>query len=176
MYPFGFHVVCICLACLIPSTWSLPLLMEHYEHSHYEQRNFNTVKSIYDLTIFPNQLPILEQGAAGVPRGLFSQNATGRVDPVGNFTGFEDSIEYFFALAPVPQTNSSSTAISRIQITEFSSACPDVAASVVYLFCNVEDPSSPDNGKALAPLKEVSEKSNLQHMRAIIPLSASPSR
>jgi hypothetical protein len=126
---------------------------------HYEQRNFKTVMSIYNLTIYPNQLPILEQGAAGVPPGLFNENATGRVDPVGNFTGFDDSIEYFFALAPIPQTSSTSAAISSIQITEFSSACPHVAASVVYLFCSVENPSSSDNGKALAPLKEVSDKS-----------------
>ena len=159
MYLFDLHVVCICLASLIPSTWSLPLQREHHEQRHWEQRNFDTIRSIYNLTIYPNQLPILEQGVAGVPPGLFNENATGRVDPVGNFTGFDDSIEYFFALAPVPQTNSASTAISSIQITEFSSACPDVAASVVYLFCNVENPGSADNGKPLAPLKEVSEKS-----------------
>jgi hypothetical protein len=153
MYLFGLHVVCICLACLIPSTWSLPRQRKHYEQQHYEKRNFDTVKSIYELTIYPNQLPILEQGAAGVPPGLFNENATGRVDPVGNFTGFEDSIEYFFALAPVPQTNAASTVITSIQITEFSSACEDVAASVVYLFCNEEDSSSAGNGRP--PLKEV---------------------
>jgi hypothetical protein len=99
----------------------------------------------------------LEEGAAGVPPGLFNENATGRVDPVGNFTGFDDSIEYFFALAPVPSTNLASAVISRIQITEFSSACPNIAASVVYLFCNVENQTSPDNGKTLGPLKEVSD-------------------
>jgi len=48
-----------------------------------------------------------------------------------------------------------SVAITRIKITEFSSACANVAASVVYLFCNVVNPSSSDNGKRLAPLKEV---------------------
>jgi len=162
MYLFDWHVICICLAGLIPSIWSLPLEKKHDEHRHYEQRNFDTVRSIYELTIYPNQLPILEGGAAAVPPGLFNENATGRVDPVGNFTGFDDSIEYFFALAPVPQTNAASTAITSIQITEFSSACPGVAASVVYLFCNVEDASSPDNGKSLAPLKEVSETSILR--------------
>jgi hypothetical protein len=52
-----------------------------------------------------------------------------------------------------------STAISRIQITEFSSACPDIAASVVYLFCNEKNLSSLDNEKSLAPLKEVRNKS-----------------
>jgi hypothetical protein len=159
MYLFEVHVVCIYLAFLIPSTWSLPwrTIPEHHNQRNYEQRNFDTVKSIYELTIFPNQLPILEEGAAGVPPGLFNENATGRVDPVGNFSGFDDSIEYFFALAPVPQTNAGSTAITSIQITEFSSACPDVAASVVYLYCNVEDSNSTNNGQALSPLKEVSD-------------------
>jgi hypothetical protein len=126
---------------------------------HYERRNFKTVMSIYNLTVYPNQLPILEQGAAGVPPGLFNEDATGRVDPVGNFSGFDDSVEYFFALAPVPQMSALSVAITSIKITEFSSACPNVAASVVYLFCSVVNPSSSDNGKALAPLKEVSDKS-----------------
>jgi hypothetical protein len=161
MYLFDLPVVFICLASLIPSTWSLPWKVEpvkHHEQRNWEQRNFDTVRNIYNLTVYPNQLPILQQGAAGVPPGLFNEQATGRVDPVGNFSGFEDSIEYFFALAPVPSTNAASTAISRIQITEFSSACPEVAASVVYLFCNVEDQSA-NVGKALAPLKEVSDKS-----------------
>jgi len=154
MYLFDLYILCICLSCLIPSTWSWPLRMKNYE-----RRNFETIMRIYNLTIYPNQLPILEQATAGVPPGLFNQDATGRVDPVGNFTGFQDSIEYFFALAPVPQTNSASVAISSIQITEFSSACPSVAASVVYLFCSVVNPSSSDNGRTLAPLKEVSNKS-----------------
>jgi hypothetical protein len=152
MYPFDLHVLCICLACLIPSTWSLSL------QKHYKRHNFKTVISIYNLTIYPNQLPIFEQGAAGIPLGLFNENATGWVDPVGNFTGLEDSIEYFFALAPVPQANSASAAISSIQITEFSSACLEVAASVVYLFCSVVNPSSSDIGIPLAPLKQVSDK------------------
>jgi hypothetical protein len=162
MYLFNLHVVCVCLACLIPSIWSLPRYREdHHEEHHkprnWEQRNFDTISKIYNLTVYPNQVPILQHGAASVPAGLFNENATGRVDPVGNFTGFDDSIEYFFALAPTPDTNSASTAISSIQITEFNSACPNVAASVVYLFCNVEDPTSEDHGKALAPLKEVSK-------------------
>jgi hypothetical protein len=160
MYLFGLHVVCICLAYLIPSTWSLSR-----ERKHWEQRNLDTITSIYNLTIYPNQLPVLNQGAAGVPPGLFNKQATGRVDPVGNFTGFNDSIEYFFALAPVPQMSLASTAISRIQITEFSSACPDIAASVVYLFCNEKNLSSLDNERSLAPLKEVSNKSIFAYAR-----------
>jgi hypothetical protein len=156
MFFFDLYVVCIFLACLVPSAWSLPRLGVHHQRPHFAQRNLETVRAIYNLTVFPNQLPILGAGAAGVPPGLFNANATGRVDPVGNFSGFEDSIEYFFALAPVPLAPTF-TAISRIEITEFSSACEDVAASVVYLFCHVDNPGSPDHGKELAPLKQVSD-------------------
>ncbi|KAK1750370.1 hypothetical protein QBC47DRAFT_455288 [Echria macrotheca] len=121
----------------------------------WRQRNLNTITGIYNLTVFPNQLPIIQHGGAGVPPGLFSQNVVGRVDPVGDFEGFEDSIEYFFALSPVPAGNGAAAAITRAQITEFSSECREVAASVVYLYCNVVDPTRPDNGKTLAPLKQV---------------------
>jgi hypothetical protein len=174
MHLFNFHVVCVCLACLVPSTWSLPWQREdHHEEHHkpskwepenWEQRNFDTISKIYNLTVYPNQLPILGAGAAGVPAGLFNEDATGRVDPVGNFTGFDDSIEYFFALAPVPSTNPASTAITSIQITEFNSACPNVAASVVYLFCEMTDPTGQNHGKAVAPLKEVSKMNQSQYI------------
>jgi len=126
--------------------------------SGYQRRNFETLVSIYNLTIYPNQLQILEKGAEGVPPGLFSQNAVGRADPVGTFNGFDDSIEYFFALAPVPQGNLVSQAFSGIPITVVSSACAEVAASVVYFFTSVVNPSSPDNGKSLPPLKQVRDK------------------
>lgn len=153
MLPSDLLFLSIALACLIPTRWAWPIGIKHYQ-----QRNFNTLMSIYNLTVYPNQLPILAQGAAAVPNGLFNQDIVGRVDPVGNFSGFDDSVEYFFALAPVPQTNSASEAITRVQLTEFSSACPTVAASVVYLFTSVVNPGSPDNGKPLPPLKQVSEK------------------
>ena len=151
MHLFVSPVLCFILTCLISSTWSLrPGMNDH------ERRNFRTLSKIYNLTIYPNQLPILQHGAAGVPPGLFNQNATGRVNPVGNFSGFQDSIEYFFALAPVPQANPNSLAFSSIQLTEFSSACPDVAASVVIFSTSVVNPNSSDNGKPLPPLKQVS--------------------
>jgi hypothetical protein len=151
MHVFVSSVPCFILACLISSTWSL-----HSRMYGHEQRNFRTLSKIYNLTVYPNQLPIIQHGAAGVPPGLFNQNATGRVDPIGNFSGFQDSIEYFFALAPVPQANPSSQAFSSIQLTEFSSACPEVAASVVYFFTSVVNPNSPNNGQPLPPLKQVS--------------------
>jgi hypothetical protein len=53
-----------------------------------ERRNFRALSTIYNLIIYPNQLPILQHGAAGVPPGLFNKNDTSRIDPVGNFTSF----------------------------------------------------------------------------------------
>jgi len=142
------------LACLVPPTWSWPIWWPVWK-SRNDQRNFGTISRIYNLTVYPNQLPIFESGAAGIPSGLFSQDVVGRVDPVGEFIGFQDSIEYFFALSPLPQGNAASAAITGYQITEFSSACLNVAASVVYLFCSVVSPGSPNDGQQLAPLKQV---------------------
>ncbi|KAK3316867.1 hypothetical protein B0H66DRAFT_306852 [Apodospora peruviana] len=121
----------------------------------FQKRNFDTISNIYNLTVYPHQVPIILGGAAGVPPGLFSQSVVGRVDPVGDFRGFEDSIEYFFALAPLPQGNPLNAAITSYKITEFSSACSDVAASVVHLFCSVVNPGCPDDGTPLPPLKQV---------------------
>lgn len=61
-------------------------------------RNLNTVRQIYDLTVYPNNIPILMAGGKAVPPHLFDANATGRVSPVGDFENFEDSIEYVICL------------------------------------------------------------------------------
>jgi len=140
-----------------PSKW-LPHFKSQRPDStrdYYAERNFKTISSIYNLTVYPNQLPIFQAGGAGVPKGLFNQKVVGRVDPVGNFTDFEKSIEYFFALSPLPQGNPAKAAITSYQITEFSSQCRNVAASVVYLYCSVVNPGSPDHGKPLPPLKQI---------------------
>ena len=61
----------------------------------WQQRNYNTVKAIYNTTIYPHNLAFLQNGSSVVPPGLFNANVSGRITPVGNFTGFEDSVEYF---------------------------------------------------------------------------------
>lgn len=99
----------------------------------YVTRNLQTIQSIYNLTVFPNNVPILAHGASAVPGGLFNENATGRVSPVGNFSGFDDSIEYFFALAPAPSNGTDGVGIYEANVVEFTSGCPTVAASTVYL-------------------------------------------
>ena len=149
----NFQRYILTIVFLVASAWGWP----EPRHFDYRSRNFNTISSIYNLTVYPHQVPIITGGGHNVPDGLFSHEVVGRVYPVGNFTDFEDSIEYFFALAPVPQANPKSAAITSYKIVSFSSECRDVAASVVYLYTSVVDPSSPDNGKPLAPLKQVSQ-------------------
>ncbi len=148
------HLVLHARAWPTPKEW-IPHFKSQKPQDYYAKRNFNTVSSIYNLTVYPNQVPIFQAGGAAVPDGLFNQDVVGRVDPVGNFTGFEHSIEYFFALSPLPQNNAAKAAITSYQITEFSSQCRDVASSVVYLYCSVVNPGCPDDGKPLPPLKQV---------------------
>jgi hypothetical protein len=143
--------VALILAFLAPPAEARP----GRQKCDYRARNFDTISSIYNLTVYPNQVPIILGGAENVPPGLFSEDVAGRVYPVGNFEGFANSIEYFFALAPLPQGNRRGAAISRYKIASFTSGCRDVAASVVYLYSTVVDPESPDFGQPLAPLKQV---------------------
>ena len=44
------------------------------------------------MTIFPNNQAFINNGPSAVPAGLFSENAKGRITPIGNFSGFEDSV------------------------------------------------------------------------------------
>ena len=109
---------------------------------------------ISQTNIRPDNLPIITQGSSAVPPGLFAQNATGRVSPLGNFTGFEDSIEYFFALALVPSPPAYSV-FSKATVVEFSSGCPEVAASVAWLETRVDNANLSTNGQYLSTLKQV---------------------
>ncbi len=150
------HLVSYAHAWPTPKSWiPVPHFKSQKPQDYYSKRNFNTISKIYNLTVYPNQVPIFNGGGAAVPDGLFNQDVVGRVDPVGNFTGFEHSIEYFFALSPLPRGNPAKAAITSYKITEFSSQCRDVASSVVYLYCSVVDPGGPDDGKVLPPLKQV---------------------
>jgi hypothetical protein len=101
-----------------------------------------------------DNLPIITQGSSAVPAGLFAANATGRVSPLGNFTGFEESIEYFFALALVPSPPAYSV-FTKATVVEFSSGCPEVAASVAWLETRVDNANLTNNGQYLSTLKQV---------------------
>lgn len=108
----------------------------------YAQRNLATIQKIYNITVYPNNVDIVNKGASAVPEGLFNQNAVGRVSPVGNFSGFDDSIEYFFGLAPVPNEQQGNIAIYQADVVNFISACPEVATSLVYLRTGRFDPET----------------------------------
>jgi hypothetical protein len=79
------------------------------------------------VTVFPANAKIIAEGAPAVPPGLFNANATGRVTPIGEFFGFQDSFEYFFGLAPLPSGSPPNGAISKATLAEFTSGCPEVS-------------------------------------------------
>lgn len=56
----------------------------------WSARNLKTIQTIYDLTVYPKNVPIITGGDDKVPANLFSTNATGRFSPVGEFEGFAD--------------------------------------------------------------------------------------
>ena len=97
----------------------------------FQTRNYNTIRAIYNQTIYPNNQAFLANGTSVVPPGLFSANASGRIAPIGNFSGFEDSVEYFFGLTP-PVGPPLYDTWTEANLVSFTSGCPEVAASVVY--------------------------------------------
>ncbi|KJX94040.1 hypothetical protein TI39_contig4223g00007 [Zymoseptoria brevis] len=133
------------LLCVISA--STACAQEPRNETDYVARNLQTIQKIYNLTVYPNNVPIQKNGSSAVPPGLFNPNATGRVSPVGNFSGFADSIEYFFALAPSPQ-NFNGLAFHAADVVEFTSGCPEVASSVVYLRTHKVDPKTGEVDKS----------------------------
>lgn len=119
------------------------------------RRNLKTIQSIYNFTVFPNNVGIIESDGKSLPAGLFSEFATGRVSPLGNFTGFTDSVEYFFALAPVPSESSFFQGITKAEVVEFTSGCDEVAASTVHLTVSVINPNATNNGEIVGTIKQV---------------------
>jgi hypothetical protein len=48
-------------------------LLSPFVASSSFSRNLQTIKDIYDLTVFPNNIPIIQSDGKTVPPGLFSQ-------------------------------------------------------------------------------------------------------
>lgn len=117
----------------------------------YVERNRRTIESIYNLVTYPNNLPIVESLSAAVPDNLFNENVTGRVTPLGSFEGLNNSIEYFFVIAVPSPPNYS--AFSKAEVVQFSSECPEVAASTVHLESSLFIPGQPP--KAVSTLKQI---------------------
>ncbi|KAI7785265.1 hypothetical protein LA080_007549 [Diaporthe eres] len=99
--------------------------------SAFQQRNFDTINQIYNLSTYPNNLVFLQNGVDAIPAGLFAEDVVGRITPIGNFSGINDTEEYFFALTPDPAPPTYAT-WTNSTVTHFVSECPEVAASVVY--------------------------------------------
>ncbi|KAH8770055.1 hypothetical protein F5883DRAFT_667634 [Diaporthe sp. PMI_573] len=65
-------------------------------------RNLDTINGIYNLTTYPNNLAFLQGGVNAIPNAFFAEDVVGRVTPLGDLSGIEDTVEYFFALTPDP--------------------------------------------------------------------------
>jgi hypothetical protein len=88
---------------------------------------------------------------SALPPGVLNVNATGRVSPVGNFSGIEESSEYFFGLGPQAEPPFY-IAWTGMDITSFSSECPEVAASKAKITTSIVRPGHPDDGKYISTL------------------------
>ena len=153
--PLPLVVLCSCLVACLPSDSSHDTRAASKQRPvSFQQRNLNTITALYNRTVYPTNLEFIANGSSSVPKGLFNANVSGRITPIGNFTGFQDSVEYFFALAPIPQPPLY-YGFSKIQIVEFSSQCPGVAASVVYFTESVFNPGAANDGQKIATLKQV---------------------
>ena len=117
-------------------------------------RNRATIERIYELTLYPNQLPILQGGAAAVPERLFANGTRGRITPVGSFEDLEGTVEYFWGLAPVPQ-GPNGIVFNRAEVVSFQSQCPEVASSVVYLYTSRYNAETGTLGEEISILKQV---------------------
>ncbi|KAH8895381.1 hypothetical protein GQ53DRAFT_855803 [Thozetella sp. PMI_491] len=124
------------IVLLAAGLFGKPLALGHV------QRNLHTIRTIYNLTTYPNNLGIHTGNPDAIPPGLFNSNATGRISPVGNFTGYTDSVEYFFALSPLPSEYNSNLAVYKADVVHYTSGCPEIAASVVYLYSGAVDPAT----------------------------------
>ncbi|KAI9748684.1 MAG: hypothetical protein M1815_003041 [Lichina confinis] len=117
-------------------------------------RNRATIERIYELTLYPNQLPILQGGAAAVPERLFANGTRGRITPVGSFEDLEGTVEYFWGLAPVPQ-GPNGIVLNRAEVVSFQSQCPEVASSVVYLYTSRYNAETGTLGEEISILKQI---------------------
>lgn len=121
---------------------------------NFQQRNLDTITNIYNRNLYPTNLQFIADSSQSVITGLFNENATGRISPLGNFTGFAESTEYFFALAPIPRPPNY-IALTKAQVVSFQSQCANVASSVVYFTGTVVNPNATNNGAFFSTLKQV---------------------
>ncbi|KAF7290200.1 hypothetical protein MIND_01333400 [Mycena indigotica] len=142
---------------MAPSRLSLLVLLaagsiaSSLAETEWYTRNRNTIESIYNLTVYPHNLAVLN---GSIPPGLFDDNANGRITPVGEFFGFQDSVEYFWGLAPVPSGHPPNAVFASADVVHFVSGCPEVAASTVYFTYKTLNPDNTP-GAFVTKLKQV---------------------
>lgn len=152
MFYLRILVLFICTA--LTTCVSNSALGPHIPQVDFQQRNLDTITKIYNRNLYPTNLQFIANGSQPVLTGLFNENATGRISPLGNFTGFAESTEYFFALAPIPRPPNY-IALTKAQIVSFQSQCANVASSVVYFTSTVVNPNATNNGAFFSALKQV---------------------
>ena len=134
------------------SILSLSHLFTPTASTGFHRRNLATIRSIYAQNVYPISLAFIHNQT--LPPGLFDEKATGRITPLGNFTGFAESTEYFFALNPVPEAPLYQ-AFTKAEVVAFQSSCAAVATSVVWLTLGVYNPGAADHLKDISVLKQV---------------------
>jgi len=150
----------------------LPLLSKAHRMTKWQSRNLKTISKIYSLTVYPNNVGLFgKNGTNSILAGLFNDKATGRIDPVGTFIDFQDSIEYFFGLAPNAHASPTNSVFTGAEVVEYQSACPEVASSTAYLTAGTYNPGQPDDGIFIGTLKQVREPFSGMHPRRRIPPS-----
>ncbi|KAH6665455.1 hypothetical protein B0J14DRAFT_569058 [Halenospora varia] len=119
----------------------------------FRTRNYNTLYGIYDFASWPKSAAFIKDGVKAIPPGLLNVNATGRISPVGNFTGIEQTGEYFFGLSPQAEAPFY-IGWTDFQIHQFSSECPEVACSKVWGRTTIVKPNATNNGEYVSTLMQ----------------------
>lgn len=88
------------------------------------------VERIYTSLVWPLPYLIvtnLAQGDASLMADLFASNATGRIDPVGGFDGFEGVVEYFYGSVWLPWSRVGSVVVHKVIVEgDYASVRADI--------------------------------------------------
>jgi hypothetical protein len=137
----------------LPSKDLYNLTVDNSTTVDFKTRNFNTIAAIYAFGGYPESKAFIKDGFKAVPKGLFNANASGRISPVGNFSGAELSTEYFFGLSPQAEAPFY-IAWTSWEIQSFQSECANVAVSKVHGRTTIVNPGAPNDGEFLTTLQQ----------------------
>ena len=140
------------LLALSPSPRNSKSLNNTTKIPAFQRRNLATIQKVYSLNLYPTNLAFLDNQT--VPPGLFDEHASGRITPLGNFTDFAESTEYFFGLSLTPE-DPDNLAFTKVEVVEYQSSCAEVASSVAWLYLGVYNPGAANHGQVVSVLKQV---------------------